>query len=128
MTDTTEADTSAADKNAVFDTLAEIGIHTVTVGFDGYGDSGQIESIEAFDAGNSPAVLPDNRPVRFQGVEATLREAIETMAFAYLEETHGGWENDDGAFGTFVFTVADRTITLDHNARFTDVVTSQHSF
>ena len=122
MIDTTEADSNAADKNAVFDVFAEIGIHTVTVGFDGYGDSGQIESIEAFDAGNNPIALPDNRPVRFQGVET------ETMAFGYLEETHCGWENDDGAFGTFVFAVPLRTITLEHNSRFTDVVTSQHRF
>jgi hypothetical protein len=128
MTDTNQADTSAADKNAVFDVLAEIGIHTVTVGFDGYGDSGQIESIEAFDAERNPAVMPDNRPVRFQGVETTLREAIETMAFAYLEETHGGWEIDEGAFGTFVFVVPDRTITLKHHARVTEIAFSQHSF
>jgi hypothetical protein len=133
MTDTTEAqatdaDTSAADKNAVFDLLAEIGIHTVTVAFDGYGDSGQIEGIETFDAERASAVLPDNRPVRFQGEETSLREAIETMAFTYLEAAHGGWENDDGAFGTFVFSVPDRMITLEHNARFTDVVISTHRF
>jgi hypothetical protein len=131
MTDTIEAadsDTSAADKSTVFDLLAEIGIHTVTVAFDGYGDSGQIEGIEAFDAEGKPAVLPDNRPVRFQGEETSLREAIEMMAFAYLEVAHGGWENDDGAFGTFVFAVPDRTIALEHNARFTDVVISTHRF
>lgn len=133
MTDTTEApgtdtDASAADKSAVFDLLAEIGIHTVTVAFDGYGDSGQIEGIEAFNAESNPAVLPDNRPVRFQGEETSLREAIETMAYAYLEAAHGGWENDDGAFGTFVFAVPDRTIALEHNARFTDVVISTHRF
>ena len=125
---TTEADRNIADKNAVFDVLAEIGIHTVTVAFDGYGDSGQIEGIEAFDAEKNPVTLPDNRPVRFQGEETTLREAIETMAYAYLEATHGGWENDEGAYGTFVFAVPDRTITLEHNARFTEVAFSQHSF
>jgi hypothetical protein len=133
MTDTTEAqptdaDTSPAEKNAVFDLLAEIGIHTVTVAFDGYGDSGQIEGIEAFVAERTPAVLPDNRPVRFRGEETSLREAIETMAYAYLEATHGGWENDDGAFGTFVFSVPDRMIALEHNVRFTDVVISTHRF
>jgi hypothetical protein len=125
---TTKADTSAADKIAVFDVLAEIGIHTVTIAFDGYGDSGQVEGIEAFDAESNPAVLPDNRPVRFRGEETSLREAIETMAYAYLEATHGGWENNEGAFGTFVFAVPDRTITLEHNARVTEVEFSQHSF
>ena len=125
---TPETDTNAADKIAVFDLLAEIGIHTVTIAFDGYGDSGQIEGIEAFDAESNPTVLPNNRPVRFQGEETTLREAIETMAYAYLEATHGGWENNEGAFGTFVFAVPDRTITLEHNARMTEIAFSQHSF
>jgi hypothetical protein len=128
MTDTTKADTNAADKNAVFDVLAEAGIHTVTVAFDGYGDSGQIEGIDAFDAENNPVALPDNRPVRFQGQETRLREAIETLVYAYLEATHGGWEDNEGAYGTFVFTVSGRTIALEHNERFTDVATHNHVF
>ena len=37
----------AANKDALFDALAAAGIETVTVTFDGYGDSGQIEDIEA---------------------------------------------------------------------------------
>jgi hypothetical protein len=125
---TTETDTNAADKIAVFDVLAEIGIHTVTVAFDGYGDSGQIEGIEAFDAESNPVPLPDNRPVRLSAEETNLREAIETLSYACLEETQAAWENDEGAYGTFVFGVPDRSITLDHNARFTDVVTSHHRF
>jgi hypothetical protein len=124
------ADTNAADKNAVFDVLAAADLHTVTVtvAFDGYADSGQIEGIDAFDGENNPVSLPDNRPVRFQGVETTLREAIETLAYAYLEATHGGWEDNEGAYGTFVFTVPGRTIALEHNERFTDVATHNHVF
>jgi hypothetical protein len=108
--------------------LAEAGIHTVTIAFDGCGDSGQIEGIEAFNADNDPAVLPDNRPVRLQSGETRLREAIETLAYAYLEATHGGWENNEGAYGTFVFTVPGRTIALEHNERFVDVATHNHVF
>ncbi|MGH6836549.1 MAG: DUF6878 family protein [Methylocella sp.] len=36
-----------ANKNALFNAFAAAGIETVTVVFDGYGDSGQIENIEA---------------------------------------------------------------------------------
>jgi hypothetical protein len=39
-----------------------------------------------------------------------------------------GWENNDGAFGTFVFDVADRTITLEHNERYTEVNITSHEF
>jgi hypothetical protein len=137
MTDTTdESDLPEKhNKKTVFDALAEAGIHTVHVAFDGYGDSGQIEGINGFDASANEIPLPDSRKVTLilsEGEDApadtTLRDAIETLAYRCLELSQPGWENDDGAYGTFVFDVADRTITLEHNARFTDVVTSQHRF
>lgn len=53
----------------------------------------------------------------------TLEAAIETLAWAYLEQTHSGWQDNDGAYGTFVFSVPDRSIKLEHNVRFTDVET-----
>ena len=40
----------------------------------------------------------------------SLEAAIETLVYDYLETTHPGWEINDGAFGTFVFDVAERTI------------------
>jgi hypothetical protein len=128
MTDTTVTTPAATDKLAVFDALAELGIDRVTVIFDGYGDSGQIESIDAFAASQTPAVLPDNRPVPFHGEEIRLREAIEALAYDCLEASEPGWENNEGAYGTFVFTVADRTIALEHNARVSDVVTIRDRF
>ncbi|MEQ1518940.1 MAG: DUF6878 family protein, partial [Usitatibacteraceae bacterium] len=30
-----------------------------------------------------------------------------------------GWENNDGAYGEFTFTVSDQSIALDYNERFT---------
>jgi len=60
--------------------------------------------------------------------EINLEAAIETLAYEYLEDTHPGWEINDGAFGTFVFSVSERSITLDHRARFTDVDISTHQF
>jgi hypothetical protein len=62
--------------------------------------------------------------------EATyqLREAIEVLCYDCLEQEHGGWENNDGAYGTFTFDVLQRTIELEFNGRFTDVATSHHQF
>jgi hypothetical protein len=60
--------------------------------------------------------------------EISLEAAIEDLAWDYLTETHTGWEDNDGAFGTFVFDVPDRTITLKHDERFTDYRTHNHSF
>jgi ParB family transcriptional regulator, chromosome partitioning protein len=45
-----------------------------------------------------------------------------------LEETHGGWENNDGAYGEFTFDVANRTITLAYNERHMESDYSEHVF
>ena len=58
----------------------------------------------------------------------SIRDAVEQIAYEFLEETHFGWENNDGAFGEFTFDVAARAITLDYNERITDTDYSQHVF
>jgi Family of unknown function (DUF6878) len=142
MTETTETpstapaeDTRARNKNLIFAALAEAGIHSVTVDYDGGGDSGQIESIEAWNPTGDRIPLPSNRKLLLALgnpndplTEMNLEAAIETLAWDYLEETHTGWEDNDGAFGTFSFYVPDRTITLKHDERYTDYRPYNHSF
>lgn len=124
------------NKTALFDALAVAGIISVTAEFDGEGDSGQIESVVAC-TGDAHVPLPATQ-VRLQHssrqydrvatTTSPLPEAIETLCYSYLEQEHGGWENNDGAFGTFEFDVARRTIRLEFNGRFTDVATHNHDF
>ena len=100
-----------ANKTVLFDALAAAGITFVIVNFDGYGDSGQIENIEA-KAGDETAELPDERieildPIwgssEIERQTHTIGEAIEHMAYAFLRQTHDRWENNDGAYGDFTF-------------------------
>jgi hypothetical protein len=130
------AEVRPANKAAVFGALARAGITIVTVGFDGSGDSGQIESIEAH-AGDTAAEFPSDQielaaPGSDDGkVERsafTLRDAIEKLAYDFLEETHGGWENNEGAYGEFTFDVTNRTITLAYNERHMESDYSEHVF
>ena len=124
------------NKPVVFAALAEAGITSVTVEFDGEGDSGQIESVIAC-AGESPAELPQT-PVTLHRASweseiitdrtEPLAGAIELLCYDYLEQEHGGWENNDGAFGTFAFDVSACTIELEFNGRFTDIATNTYSF
>ncbi|WP_282129205.1 DUF6878 family protein [Roseobacter litoralis] len=124
------------NKAALFRVLSAAGITSIDVSFDGYGDSGQIESIDAkADAADAP--LPEAtvtlRIIGWRGTDPTertmpIREAIEHFAYDCLAQTHGGWENNEGAFGTFVFDVADQSITLDYNQRFEDVESFEHAF
>lgn len=125
-----------ANKAALFDALAQAGITEVTVHFDGYGDSGQIEEIEAR-TGEKTATLPSDMieiampNADGSGIHKTndsIHDAIETLVFHFLSETHCGWENNDGAYGDFVFDVSTRTISLDYNERFTDTTNSVHEF
>ena len=124
------------NKAALFAALAAANITSVTVEFDGCGDSGQIESINA-KAGGADAGLPDAMIMLAtlgwrdtEPVERTMsiHEAIEDMAYDCLARKHGGWEINAGAFGTFTFDVAARSITLAFNQRFEDVESSEHVF
>ncbi len=131
-----EAEIRPGNQAALFDALASGGVTSVVVVFDGLGDSGQIESIETR-TGDVRTPLPDVHITIRQvladasGVEettVTLYEAIEALAYDLLEETHPGWENNDGAFGEFIFDVAARTIALDHHERFTDIESFSHAW
>ena len=130
------AEANRMNKDALFDALAQAGITTLTVEFDGEGDSGQIGEMTA-QSGDAAIPLPE-LPVTLQCAsyntgkldsrQQDLREAIETLCYGYLEQEQGGWENNDGAYGEFTFDVAGRKIELGFNARFTDSTLFNHSF
>lgn len=125
------------NKAVLFDALVQVGIKSVLVEFDGYGDSGQIENISAH-AGQDVAVNLPNLNIVIARVEygsheivrrtMSVKDAIEHLAYGFLEQTHGGWENNAGAYGDFHFDVADRTITLNYNERFEDSEYTEHVF
>ena len=50
------------------------------------------------------------------------------LAYDFLEEVHDGWENEDGAYGEFVFDVGERTIRLEYNERVMTTSYSEHEF
>lgn len=113
------------NKAAVLGALAVAGITEVTIRFDGGGDSGQIEEIDAR-SGDDSAELPDtpvtlarceyhDEDVRY--VSVPLPDAVEALCYDLLESKHGGWENNEGGFGEFTFDVAAETVTFDFNYR-----------
>jgi hypothetical protein len=123
-----------ANKADLFAVLDGAAIVTVTVAFDGYGDSGQIESINAVGADGEPRELPATsltiRRARWgeaelASEEMTVAEAVERLAYDLLGGAHPGWEINDGSYGSFTFDVAAGAITLECNLRFTD--SEQHT-
>jgi hypothetical protein len=124
------------NKTALFDALAAAGVTHAVVSFDGYGDSGQIENVEV-KAGDTLVAMPEGTVQIAEAVwgkpepartAVSIAEVIERLVYDFLTETHCGWENNDGAYGDFTFNVAERTITLDYNERYTASDYSQHVF
>ena len=134
--DRLRAELLPANKAAIFDALAPAGITTVVVVFDGGGDSGQIELVDALsetELMSLPGVTVEIASSSYTDGTvnrrtASLQEAIETIAYDLLSATFGGWENNDGAYGEFTFDVATRVISLDFNGRYVAVASSSHEF
>lgn len=125
-----------ANQRAVFAALVAAGITEVEVTFDGYGDSGQVEDIAAR-SGDAEASLPEVEvavacptcgSTHVETRRMSLAAALEYLVYDCLAEAHPGWENSDGAFGSFTFDVAARTIILDHNDRYVAVESISQTF
>jgi hypothetical protein len=134
------------NKHVLFAAMTAAGVHSVTVHFDGCGDEGQIEQIKAYGEGKSGVELPTTpTPLTVRVIDAhvddvkvkdkeaeTLQDAIETVCYEYLEQTHGGWEisdgEADGAYGDIIFDIARGTITLDYNQRYIASENYEHEF
>jgi hypothetical protein len=122
----------------ILDTLQAAGISRVLIAFDGSGDSGQIERLEARNTQGEEISIPEtNAPMkttyfdRDQIITAQetkpLSEAIEDLCYSLLADLHGGWENDEGAFGEFTIDVSARTIALEYNERFLESISYNHT-
>jgi hypothetical protein len=131
-----QAKLNDGNKAAAFDVLAAANITDVRAEFDGCGDSGQIESVLAYSSNDQtpiPAVNVTIQEVAWNSTVPTAREtsladAIETLCYSYLAQTHAGWENNDGAYGEFKLNTAERTIELEFIGRYTETYTDTHSF
>lgn len=122
-------------KSTLFEFLATHGIKRVTAAFDGCGDSGQIDEIQAFiTEGAAELPIDEFRMPEWQvdqngeAFAQSISDVLETLAYDLLETHHGGWEINDGAYGEFVFDVEAQTISLEFNERYTATNLSEHSW
>ncbi len=111
--------------------LREGGINTVTVSFNGGGDSGAVEDI-AYEPNQDVKDMPIEhlstdsyfdegqwrRSVTPQ--QSTINEVIDALTYDYLEETGIDWCNDDGGFGELIIDVQQGTVSLEVNVRYTE--------
>ncbi|VVB49955.1 hypothetical protein RHAL1_04099 [Beijerinckiaceae bacterium RH AL1] len=131
-----EAELFTLNKATLLNALTLAGVTRVVVSFDGYGDSGQIENVEA-QTGHDPVTMPSAAIEIAEAVwdqaepkrsSVSIAEAVESLAYDVLGRTHCGWENNDGAYGDVIFDTEEETITLDYNERYTASENYTHTF
>jgi len=144
-----KADKVKYHSNLLFDTLAQTKVSSIEVSFEGCGDSGQIEAVDYTDAngkGIDEAYLDkvivkgsektsyhqwDEKKkmlVKTEPREGNIREIVEEICYDKLGASHGGWEINEGSYGTFTFDVSTRKVNLEYNERIEEVRTSEESF
>ena len=130
------AKANALNKTVLFDALVAAGITSVHADFDGCGDSGQINDVTAR-AGDQTAEFPCVTVVLHDtqwgkqdltAKNVSLQEAVYDLCYGCLEQTHPGWENNDGGCGEFEFDVAKRSITLNFTGYYTESWHDEHVF
>lgn len=125
----------AVNRKALFDCLDAAGIETAVVTFDGCGDSGQIEDMAVTPETDNtvlencmPYISVDWQCATSKTDDCSVKDVIENVCYDLLSEAHGGWENNDGAYGEFTFDVAGRSIALEYNERYTAVENYGHEW
>ena len=131
----------------LFAACKHLNIAKINVNFDGSDDSGQIDNISFYLTDNSEisvSEIPINLGVfsvkegllftegkavpQVKSKTLSFSEAAEQIAYDLLEDSYGGWENDGGACGEFVFDVNKCTIELQINTRITQYHTEEITF
>jgi hypothetical protein len=126
-------------------TLRSLGVSTLTVNFSGGGDSGNIDSVAAYNAGQTAAIpltaqIPWSSDEKFFDMEAQdwvkrttnklmpIEEIAKELTLEALEAQGLDWYNNDGGQGTLEidFSTSPPTIQLDVGINY--MTTEEHSF
>lgn len=134
----TPVETTVDLKDILFDLLAQEKINKFAVTFDGSGDSGQIEDVDLEDNILDKEVegvrIPNGWQYSTEGKTRiyddakTIRDIVDGICYDVLEQVAGGWEINSGSYGTFIFDVKKRKVSLDFNERIEDVNNSEYEF
>lgn len=129
-----------AARGTVVSFLRQMGVESVTVEFDGSGDSGQIERVdyspeqsEGFGDTEVPGTEHETSEWTGSGYrkvtrDSTIRDLIEMLCYKILSFEHGGWEINEGSYGDFEIDVNNDTISLTYNQRVESVDTSYEEY
>jgi hypothetical protein len=126
--------------------LAAYGVDKLRADYNGEGDSGDLDVYVV--TPRPPAIGNTVMSDPFRGAPATdvtpLRsfvqhkkqlpgmpfdsEKISEIEDSFYELLPGGWEINDGSFGTIVVNPSDGTVYMEHNERYSEVNTSEYNW
>jgi hypothetical protein len=95
--------------------LERKGVARAEIAYDGNGDSGVVEGVVLFDRHGqeiSPTKLTPNR--RQVGKEPSVTDRLDDLAERILP---GGWEINEGSYGTIILNVMTRRVHVGHTWR-----------
>lgn len=130
-------------RGKVMEALVAAGAKSVTVSFDGYGDSGEVGGPEVSPK-EAESVLNEFVPGTTHEAsewsgnggegrlvhttrDRTVSEAISELCYTLLEN-HGGWEINEGSFGEFAIDPNADEISLTFNQRVETYETSEETY
>jgi hypothetical protein len=128
------------NKESIKQVMLDNDVDSIEVTYEGSCDSGAIQDID-FDC-------DDSKSYTYYGIESIKgpdgewhespkeskssgTELIESVCYNILSTEYAGWENNDGAEGTFNFYLDEEgelTITLNHSASYTETNESEYEF
>lgn len=129
------------NKDIVFDLMNEHNVKTISLEFSGEGDSGQIEDIscdgnpmflnlelEGARISNGLRYTQNGPETIWEEGPCKMKRLVESICYSVLEREYGGWENNDGGYGSFLFDASDRKVHFEMNTRYTEVNTENKVF
>jgi hypothetical protein len=129
------------NKEAVIKYCAHYKVSKITLEYNGSGDNGQIEDVTCFDAAGNEMLIPDdnNEIENFYDLWSSTEgkavksrtgsflDLVEQLAYSTLCQTYGGWEINEGSYGTITIH-DDGSGLIEHNEIIQDTEYSEHSF
>jgi hypothetical protein len=122
----------------IFEQLRAAGASSITISFDGSGDSGSIESVDIYNADNQrmqidlTVIYPEEKSswvddkwiTETEEKEMPIADALEAYCYDELQKTEIDWYNNEGGFGQMTINLDDKVeIELEVNTRYTEYKT-----
>lgn len=137
------------NKKIIWTAMMVAGVGSISLTFNGEGDSGGIEYVSAYrestiEAEDDEGTLIDlpNITISYEDLEYVLetdryvpsaksldlRDAVVELGMDVINIHSPGWENNDGAYGTIIINPAKELIRLFHNTRIMEIAISEKDF